>query len=743
MSYQNIDRSKKCELLAPAGGVKSFIAAVENGADAVYVGGPKFSARAHADNFTDDDMVRALDYAHKRGVRVHVTMNTLLRDDELSAAVRYAAFLYEHGVDALIVQDLGLAYRIRRVMPDLPLHLSTQATVCTPEAVRAAAELGFSRVVLAREVSDRELEEIAKDAPVELEVFVHGALCICYSGQCQLSRYIGGRSGNRGSCAQPCRLPYETFSGSGKRLDGAPACPLSPKDLCRIDQLGDLARLGIASLKIEGRMKSPEYVAVVTSIYRKYLDLLYRDGSYIVSREDREKLRQIYSRGSFTGGYRDGDPGRALMSGDVPKHQGIRVGTVLGAGGRSLVDVKLTGELSQGDGVEICGRSRAGNVVTYYKELSGGKDEGEKKNRSRHAGRGRKPAASAASAASASSSAPAAPTAKTSSAPASSAASAAPTAAAAAALSAPRTVRVGDIRERVYPGDPVFRMSSGKQLEEARETFRDITFESGKFHRQMPVRMTLTGTDGVLTLRCEAETGDAAVATSGTYPRDPDHPASEERMRSSLKKSGGTPFAVTEVRLEGDLDVRVRAAELNRLRRTALEKLEAALIVRRDPPDLSREEPIPAPPDIPREMPEERYFFTWESYREFRWDPDDPASGGKPAAVVPAAALAMHADEFDPKDPRFCCVIPSVGNVSKGEEDRLIRKHFDRIAGWAEETGIYLGNLTWLDAFRSRGIRLFADYGLNVTNHSARQALREIGIEEGAPSLELAGDAFL
>lgn len=284
-------------------------------------------------------------------------------------------------------------------------------------------------------------------------------------------------------------------------------------------------------------------------------------------------------------------------------------------------------------------------------------------------------------------------------------------------------------------------MSSGKQLEEARETFRDITFESGKFHRQMPVRMTLTGKDGVLTLRCEAETGDAAVVTSERYPKDPDHPASEERMRSSLKKSGGTPFTVTEVRLVGDLDVRVRAAELNRLRRAALEKLEAALIVRRDPPDLSREELIPAPPDIPREMPEERYFFTWESYREYRGEPDDPASGAKPAAVVPAAALAMHADEFDPEDPRFCCVIPSVGNVSKGEEDRLIRKHFDRIAGWAEETGIYLGNLTWLDAFRSRGVRLFADYGLNVTNHSTRQALREIGIEEGAPSLELAGDA--
>ena len=200
----------KCELLVPAGGVEQFIAAVENGADAVYIGGHLFNARINAGNFSDEELQAAVDFAHKRSVKVFVTMNTLMTDDELDGALKYAAFLYEAGVDALIIQDLGLGKLIREYMPDFPLHLSTQATVCDAMGAETALRLGYERVVLSRELSLAEIRQICSSTEADIEVFVHGALCVCYSGQCQLSRYFGGRSGNRGLCAQPCRLPYMT-----------------------------------------------------------------------------------------------------------------------------------------------------------------------------------------------------------------------------------------------------------------------------------------------------------------------------------------------------------------------------------------------------------------------------------------------------------------------------------------------------------------------------------------------------
>ena len=283
-------KRRKPELLVPAGSMEPLIAAVENGADAVYVGGRLFNARMNAGNFDDERMQQALDYAHARGVKVFVTMNTLIFDEEMEEAVEYAGFLYRAGVDALIVQDLGLGRRIHEELPDFPLHLSTQGTACDAEAVALAKELGYERVVLSRELSLAEMEAACRDGGLDIEVFVHGALCICYSGQCQMSRFYGGRSGNRGACAQPCRLPYEGVDENGKKISGH---LLSPKDLCLVDRLGELIEAGVYSFKIEGRMKSPEYVAVVTRIYRKYIDEYMEKGSYHVTPEDRRELRQI------------------------------------------------------------------------------------------------------------------------------------------------------------------------------------------------------------------------------------------------------------------------------------------------------------------------------------------------------------------------------------------------------------------------------------------------------------------
>lgn len=298
------------ELLSPAGNMESLKAAVENGADAVYMGGRGFNARRNAANFGDEELREAIGYAHARGVNAYVTMNTLVSDAEMPEAVDAAGRMYGAGADALIVQDLGFASVLRKHLPDLPLHLSTQGTVYSAEGIRALEPLGFSRVILARELSLDDIRRTAEMSPVPVEVFAHGALCVCYSGQCLMSSFIGCRSGNRGLCAQPCRLPYE--------LSGAKGYLLSPKDLCALELLPELACAGIAALKVEGRMKSPEYVATAARVYRKYLELLAAGGEYRVDKDDIGDLLLAFDRGGFSTGYLRGNPGGALIARERP-----------------------------------------------------------------------------------------------------------------------------------------------------------------------------------------------------------------------------------------------------------------------------------------------------------------------------------------------------------------------------------------------------------------------------------------
>ena len=254
------------ELLSPAGSLDALHAAVCNGADAVYLGAEGFNARAGARNFTLDELPEAVRYCHVRGVRVYLTLNTLVTDRELPKVAEHITAAARAGVDALIVQDLGVAALSRQIAPQLALHASTQLTVHSLEGVRELAALGFSCVVLSRELPREEIAYICRNSPVRIEVFVHGALCMCYSGQCYMSAVIGRRSGNRGQCAQPCRLPYGYGRFESTRY------PLSLKDNCLVGELDELRRMGVASLKIEGRMKRPEYVAIVTRAYRTVLN---------------------------------------------------------------------------------------------------------------------------------------------------------------------------------------------------------------------------------------------------------------------------------------------------------------------------------------------------------------------------------------------------------------------------------------------------------------------------------------
>lgn len=322
-------------------------AAVHNGANAVYLGCDLFSARANAKNFTLDELKEAINYAHIYNVQVHLTLNTLIKNNEFEDAISIVEKAYEYGIDAIIVQDLGLAKFIINNFPNLPVHASTQMTIHNLEGVLQAEKLGFSRVVLSRELSLDEIEYIAKHSSIEIEAFIHGALCICYSGQCLMSSLIGGRSGNRGKCAQPCRLPYELIQDHTKIDNGY---LLSPKDVCSLELIPNFIESGVTSFKIEGRMKSPEYVATVTRIYRKYIDLYLDDKPYQIDDQDKKDLLQVFNRGGFSTGHLSSSSNKDLIFKEKPNNMGIYIGNVSNYNSnKGHITLSLNDNLSIGD----------------------------------------------------------------------------------------------------------------------------------------------------------------------------------------------------------------------------------------------------------------------------------------------------------------------------------------------------------------------------------------------------------
>lgn len=306
----------KAELLAPAGSYEGLQAVVKAGADAVYIGGSMFGARAYANNPQQDEMLEAIDYAHIHGKQIYLTVNTLLKNKELYGQLYdYLAPYYQQGIDAVIVQDLGVLSFLKKEFPNLSIHASTQMAVTGARGAELLKEAGVSRIVTARELSLKEIYEIYQKTGMEIESFVHGALCYCYSGMCLFSSMLGGRSGNRGRCAQPCRLPYTAYKDKQQISREGQSYLLSPKDMCTIDILPEILQAGVYSLKIEGRMKRPEYAAGVTSIYRKYLDLYEKNPkNYEVTAEDKQMLLDLYQRDGFNQGYYHSHNGKEMIA---------------------------------------------------------------------------------------------------------------------------------------------------------------------------------------------------------------------------------------------------------------------------------------------------------------------------------------------------------------------------------------------------------------------------------------------
>ena len=504
------------ELLAPAGTKEAFLAAVENGANAVYLAGKMFGARAYASNFDEDELAEVIRHAHLKNVQVHVAVNTIVDSDELPQLKEYLSFLYDAGADAVLLQDLGAVRLAKQVVPRLPLHASTQMTVHNLAGVRALEELGFSRVVLARELSIAEIRHICAESRIEIESFVHGALCVCYSGQCLMSSMIGGRSGNRGRCAQPCRLPYTLVDAEGKDVLGESAGNflLSPRDLNTIELIPQLLDAGIDSLKIEGRMKRPEYVATIVHTYRKAIDHHLDHESASVDAEDRDHLAQVFNR-DFTTAYMEKPQGKYMMSDRRPNNRGLLIGRVTAYDRSShMVSVKLSGKLAIGDQVDFWVKV-GGRVSVEIEHL--------------YNARGKEC----------------------------------------------REAATGDtvsfpIRGKVHVHDRVFKVYDAKLMDEARRSY------DPDHSVRIPIRAVLYARLGEqVHLHIEDDAGNAADSESDYVVAEANNrPLTVETVQKQMGRLGTTIFSLAELVCEMDESVMVPVSELNNLRRSAIASIE-------------------------------------------------------------------------------------------------------------------------------------------------------------------------
>ena len=508
---------KKPELLAPAGSPEHFKAAVENGADAIYFGGKSFNARQYADNFTFEEIRKAVRYAHNKGVKVYMTVNTLVKQGELEEAVILAQEAASAGVDAFIVQDMGVASALRKGFPNVPLHLSTQGTVYDIEGVRFAQRAGFKRVVLAREMSLDEIKNCSQEG-IETEIFVHGALCMCLSGQCAMSSLIGDRSGNRGSCAQPCRKWYSLEDIEENRI-GDPGFLLSPKDISYLSELDGILASGVTSLKIEGRLKTPEYAAFAVGIFRKYIDEVWETKEKpAVNKDDVENLEQVFSRGGFTKGYLYGKQNSGLLSGESPKHRGLFLGTVKKVKAsavnkdKKVIEIDIKRDISIGDGIEIIGKGFPGGVVTF---ISG--KNGSVKN-----------------------------------------------------AAAGEKVWIGDIQGNIKKDHMVYKVSDKELLKDIRKTYEkadtDKEAVTGRFYafKGRTISFEVTNTEG----RSAKAVGTVIIEKANNAPAD------KASVLKQLSKMGNTPYELAECHIEMEEDLMIPLSEVKKVRRKALEMLQ-------------------------------------------------------------------------------------------------------------------------------------------------------------------------
>lgn len=525
------------ELLAPCGDFECLKAAVQNGADSVYLGTSDFNARARAKNFDDETLKEAIKYAKLRNVKVHVTLNILIKNNEFEDAVRLAIKVYNFGADALIIQDLGLLEYLIKNYPEIPVHASTQMTTHNLVGVKQLENMGVQRVVLSRELSINEIKNICDNTNVEIETFIHGALCICYSGQCLFSSIIGGRSGNRGLCAQPCRLPYTLMDEASNILDKGNL--LSPRDLNAIKYLPELIRAGVKCFKIEGRLKSPEYVGIITKFYRKYIDIVLDNPNLsneqileIIFKEleiknentsmsDLEEVTQVFNRGGFSNGHLDISANRNLIFKDKPNNIGFYLGKIEKFNPiKGYITLKTSTQLEIGDKVGL-------NSDTYtVSELMTNNQNIRKAN-------------------------------------------------------VGDIITIGRMKGSIKPGLSVYKLQSKTLNESISPTFK----EEKEFRKQKlccklyilknkPMKLEIYCNDANSVYYNEVVT-----VTSEVIPSEAQNVATtKEKIITQISKTGNTPFEFEDIKLELDDNLFVPISSLNELRRNASEKLMSRII---------------------------------------------------------------------------------------------------------------------------------------------------------------------
>ena len=498
------------ELLSPVGNFECLKSAVQNGANAVYFGASSFGARAFAGNFDDEELNKAINYAKLRNVKTHLTLNTLIKENEFNDAFDLAKKSYEYGIDAIIVQDIGLALKLISEFPDIEIHASTQMTTHNLEGVLQLQNLGFKRAVLSRELSIDEIKYIAQNSNIDLEVFIHGALCISYSGQCLLSSMIGGRSGNRGKCAQPCRLPCDNHDNA-KYL-------LSPRDLCGLEFVPELIKAGVTSLKIEGRMKSPEYVATVTRIYRKYIDLAYDNSKpYIIDEQDKQDLLQVFNRGGFSSGHLSNEKNDKLVFEKRQNNMGIYLGKISKYNpSKGIITCKLENNVDLGDSVSFENE----NTKYSISELMNKNGQNIK------------------------------------------------------TASASDLISFGRMKGNINVGDEIYKINSKTLLEQAK-----LSYSKEYIKQDLICNLKIkSGKEIFVEVLCH----NFSKSISFTYNYIPgsaqNQPLTKEKVISQFVKTLNTPFSFIEFNIDLDDNLFLPVSILNEIRRIAIDKIENAII---------------------------------------------------------------------------------------------------------------------------------------------------------------------
>ncbi|OEH92699.1 peptidase U32 [Bacillus solimangrovi] len=671
-----LTKQKSVELLAPAGNWECLRAAVANGADAVYFGVDKYNARVRAKNFQMDELPDIMAYLHKYGVRGYVTFNILVFENELDEARVLIEACMDAGVDALIVQDMGIVQLIREISPDFPIHGSTQMTVTSPEAVEFLKPHDLSVVVLGRENNEKHIKKIAEKSNVPLEVFVHGALCVSYSGQCLTSEMWGGRSANRGECAQACRLPYDLEVDGEVKEMGDISYVLSPKDLAALEIVPELIEAGVYSFKIEGRLKSPEYVANVVSKYRKAIDEYFMDSGYSPSTEEIRELQQSFSRG-FTYGFLKGTNNKELLDGTYPKSRGVYLGTVK----KVLKDAilcEIEAPLKRGDGIVFdAGRpdqkEEGGRVYDLRKkgnkvdgEVSGGKIE----------------------------------------------------------------IVLGrhDVNlTKVHIGDKIWKTSDQELNNRLRKTY-----EVEQAHHLFPLQVHVSGEVGqLLTSKwTDATNGNiVTVQSSKELEQAMKRPLTLQYLGEQFGRLGGTLFELDTIESDLNGEVIVPVKELNRIRREAVEQL---LELRQQPRQYTKNavdtnrsevkqiEPITQPNLIPlcRSMEQIeaacKTDITW-IYADFEFTTDYPQAVEKAHQYGKQIALAT---------PRIH--MPGENGILNG----MLKSNPDAILVRS------LGAVQYFTT-KNLNIPLIGDFSLNIANHRAVDLFLERGLKRVTPSYDL------